>query len=41
MVGTSVADKATVTGGFNPTGTITFKLYSTGQHDQHAAVHRH
>ena len=28
IVGTSVADKATVTGGFNPTGTITFKLYN-------------
>ena len=31
-VGTSIADKATVSGGFNPTGTVTFNLYnnSTG-----------
>ena len=41
MVGTSIADSATVTGGFNPTGTITFKLYSNGQHDRHAGDHRH
>ena len=27
-VGTSIADKATVTGGFNPTGTVTFNLYN-------------
>jgi hypothetical protein len=27
-VGSSVADKATVSGGFNPTGTVTFKLYT-------------
>ena len=27
-VGTSIADKATVTGGYNPTGTVTFDLYS-------------
>jgi hypothetical protein len=27
-VGSSIADKATVTGGDNPTGTVTFKLYS-------------
>src|SRR5207248_1467845 len=27
-VGTSISDKATVTGGFNPTGTVTFNLYS-------------
>jgi hypothetical protein len=26
--GTAVADKATVTGGYNPTGTVTFDLYS-------------
>jgi uncharacterized repeat protein (TIGR01451 family) len=26
-VGTSIADKATVSGGFNPTGTVSFKLY--------------
>ena len=31
-VGTSIADQATVSGGFNPTGTVTFNLYnnSTG-----------
>ncbi len=28
VVGTSIADKATVSGGYNPTGTVTFKLYS-------------
>ena len=27
-VGTSIADKATVTGGVNPTGTVTFNLYN-------------
>ncbi len=27
-VGSSIADKATVSGGFNPTGTVTFKLYN-------------
>ena len=27
-VGTPIADKATVTGGFNPTGTVTFNLYN-------------
>jgi hypothetical protein len=27
-VGSSIADKATVTGGFNPTGTVTFNLYN-------------
>jgi hypothetical protein len=27
VVGSSIADKATVTGGSNPTGTVTFKLY--------------
>jgi uncharacterized repeat protein (TIGR01451 family) len=27
-VGTSIADQATVTGGFNPTGTVTFDLYN-------------
>jgi hypothetical protein len=27
-MGTSIADTATVTGGFNPTGTVTFKLYN-------------
>jgi hypothetical protein len=27
-VGTSIADKATVSGGDNPTGTVTFKLYN-------------
>ena len=31
-MGTSIADKATVSGGYNPTGTVTFNLYanSTG-----------
>ena len=28
IVGTSIADKATVSGGYNPTGTVTFNLYS-------------
>src|SRR5947209_4488844 len=28
VVGSSIADKATVTGGFNPTGTVTFNLYN-------------
>ena len=28
IVGSSIADKATVTGGYNPTGTVTFNLYS-------------
>src|ERR1019366_3778798 len=27
-VGASIADKATVSGGYNPTGTVTFNLYS-------------
>ena len=27
VVGTPIADKATVTGGYNPSGTVTFKLY--------------
>jgi hypothetical protein len=27
-VGSSIADKATVTGGYNPTGTVTFNLYN-------------
>ena len=27
-VGSSIADKATVSGGFNPTGTVTFNLYN-------------
>jgi hypothetical protein len=32
VVGSSIADKATVTGGYNPTGTVTFELFanSTG-----------
>lgn len=29
VVGSSIADKATVSGGFNPTGTVTFNLYSS------------
>jgi hypothetical protein len=28
IVGSSIADRATVTGGLNPTGTVTFRLYS-------------
>jgi uncharacterized repeat protein (TIGR01451 family) len=28
VVGSLIADKATVTGGFNPTGTVTFNLYN-------------
>ena len=28
IVGASIADKATVSGGYNPTGTVTFKLYA-------------
>jgi hypothetical protein len=28
IVGSSIADKATVTGGYSPTGTVTFNLYS-------------
>ena len=28
VVGSAIADKATVSGGYNPTGTVTFKLYS-------------
>ena len=40
-VGTSIADKATVSGGFNPTGTVTFNLYNNPNGDRHAAVHRH
>src|ERR1019366_2121432 len=28
IVGTAIADKATVSGGYNPTGTVTFNLYS-------------
>ena len=27
-VGSSIADKATVSGGYNPTGTVTFNLYN-------------
>ena len=30
-VGTSIADKATVSGGFNPTGTVTFNLYNNSK----------
>ena len=40
-VGTSIADKATVSGGYNPTGTVTFNLYNNSTRDRHAAVHRH
>ena len=40
-VGTSIADQATVSGGYNPTGTVTFKLYNNSTADRHAAVHRH
>ena len=40
-VGTSIADKATVSGGYNPTGTVTFNLYNNSTGDRHAAVHRH
>ncbi len=29
-VGTSISDTATVTGGFNPTGTVTFELFPPG-----------
>ena len=28
MVGTSIADQATVSGGYGPTGTVTFNLYN-------------
>ena len=27
-IGSSIADQATITGGYNPTGTVTFKLYN-------------
>jgi hypothetical protein len=30
-VGSSIADKATVSGGFNPTGTVTFELFDNPQ----------
>ena len=40
-VGTSIADKATVSGGYNPTGTVTFTLYNNSDGHRHAAVHRH
>ncbi len=29
-VGTSISDTATVSGGFNPTGTVTFELFPPG-----------
>ena len=41
IVGTSIADKATVSGGYNPTGTVTFNLYNNSTATRHAAVHRH
>src|SRR5207247_2251685 len=30
VVGESISDSATVSGGYNPTGTVTFRLYSSG-----------
>jgi hypothetical protein len=33
QVGTSISDSATVSGGSNPTGTVTFKLYGPGDTD--------
>ena len=40
-VGTSIADTATVSGGFNPTGTVTFNLFGPGDTDlqRHPALH--
>ena len=44
-VGTSISDTATVTGGFNPTGKVTFELFPPGEHDLHRApglhLHQH
>ena len=40
-VGNSIADQATVSGGDNPTGTVTFNLYNNSTAHRHAAVHRH
>ena len=40
-VGSSIADQATVSGGYNPTGTVTFNLYNNPTGDRHAPVHRH
>ena len=41
VVGGSIADKATVSGGDNPTGTVTFHaLQQPDRHAGHAAVHR-
>ena len=40
VVGSSIADKATVTG-YSPTGTVTFNLYNNSTGQRHAAVHRH
>ena len=34
-VGTSISDTATVSGGFNPTGTVTFDLFPPDEHDLH------
>ena len=34
-VGTSISDTATVSGGFNPTGTVTFNLFAPGDTDLH------
>ena len=35
-VGTSIADQATVSGGYNPTGTVTFNLYNNSTAHRHA-----
>ena len=42
-VGTSIADRATVSGGFSPRGNVTFNLFAASGHDLHQdpAEHRH
>ena len=43
VVGTSIFDTATVSGGVTPTGTVTFNLFGPGDADLHgdAGVHVH
>ena len=41
VVGNSIADMVTVTGGFNPTGTVTFNLYNNPTGTGPALLHRH
>ena len=40
-VGSPITDEAMISGGDDPTGTVTFRLYREPERDRYAVVHRH